>query len=62
MTRTCRQACTGEGFDHDATVMSIAVAGALLRCPICGAEAEYSRSRPAGRHATPGVDGGRPPA
>jgi hypothetical protein len=62
MTRACRQTCTGEDFGHDETVMSIAIAGELLRCPLCGAETEYSRSTPAGRHATPGVDGGRPPA
>mgnify|MGYP000513047964 FL=1 len=57
----CRQTCSGEGFDHDPTFMSIAVAGELLRCPICQREAEYSRSAADDTDATPRVDAGRTP-
>lgn len=48
----CRRLCHGEGSDHDPTFMAIAKADELLRCPLCGAEAEYSRSAPAHIRAT----------
>jgi hypothetical protein len=58
MTRACRQRCTGGCFDHDETVMSIAVAGRLLRCPICRREVEIGPASDEIR-ATPGVDAGK---
>jgi hypothetical protein len=57
----CRRLCHGEGFEHTPTFMSIAKAGELLRCPLCGAEAEYSRSAPAHVRATPTPQRARTP-
>ena len=57
----CRRLCHGEGFDHAPTFMSIAKAGELLRCPLCGAEAEYSRSAPTHDRVTPTPQRSSPP-
>ena len=57
----CRRLCHGEGSDHDPTFMAIAKAGELLRCPLCGAEAEYSRSAPVHDRVTPTPQGSSPP-
>ncbi|WP_157969601.1 hypothetical protein [Haloplanus rubicundus] len=44
MTAVCRQTCTGDRFEHAETVMSIAKANELLRCPICRREVRLSGS------------------
>jgi len=41
-----RQVCTGTDWEHDPTVMSIARAHRLLRCPICGAERRLDGQQP----------------
>jgi hypothetical protein len=57
----CRRRCSGDGFDHDPTVMSIAVAGELLRCPVCLREAEIGPSGAGHVDATPTPEARRTP-